>query len=110
MFLYKRFCDCGFEIKEKEGIYVLATEKDFDLDKEDILYVSYSHIAKYYDKTRGGDSEIYLKAAEFIYTRYLQPDSVILDLGAGTGILGFHIAKMGTNLETGVRLESVIYD
>lgn len=96
--LSKRFCDCGFEIREEEGIYILTTEKDFNVNKEDIPYIPYSYMAKYYDKTREVDSKVYLETAKLIHKSYLNPDSVVLDLGAGTGVLGYHMAKLGTTL------------
>ncbi|MBD3285306.1 methyltransferase domain-containing protein, partial [candidate division WOR-3 bacterium] len=55
----------------------------------------YSHIAPHYDQTRGADNPIHARTADYIYERYVDSGKIVLDLGAGTGITGFHLAKKG---------------
>ncbi|MBN2380492.1 class I SAM-dependent methyltransferase [candidate division WOR-3 bacterium] len=84
-------CDCGFEVKRINDIPVLAV----DYGKKGKSFSDYSHIAPHYDQTRGANNPIHVETAEFMYERYVDSDKVVLDLGAGTGITGFHLAKKG---------------
>lgn len=84
-------CDCGHQIRQKDGIYVL----DAGGEARGVAYVNYDPMAAHYHHTRGADNPIHAQTADFIYQTYLEPGSVVLDLGAGTGIIGFHLARHG---------------
>lgn len=95
--LTSQTCSCGFEVRRVDGIYILSA----DDDDQGTAYVNYDSMAAYYHQTRGADNPIHVQTADFIYRTYLEHDSVVLDLGAGTGIPGFHLAKHGVNYIAG---------
>ena len=90
-------CDCGFEIKSVNGFPNLTV----DFDEKGKTFSNYSPIAPYYHETRGADNIIHKQTADFIYDRYVGSDKVVLDLGAGTGIPGYHLAIRGANYIAG---------
>ena len=98
--LQECICQCGFKITKSSGIFNLHPYPEPVLMQPDIQYISYSPFALYYDDNRKIDSKLYASAAATIQPLTVQ-NSIVLDLGAGTGIIGLNLAKLNIPVITG---------